>query len=540
MKKTKAITALLLTVLLTAVFVSPTTVIQAETERILPYYYLNGSYDKSAKKYTINVYLYSKDVLDVGTFGIKFSDGLKDKTKSYTTYVPVSVQYEETGAVWDYVERPVTPSNPGGDVTPTEAPEQGGAEVTPTVAPEISGMEVTEPVSVPINVPEFTEILPTAAPTASPTAVPTAAPTEAPASADEITVPTPSPTDEVIAAAKAVSPASDSIQAFEDSSGEEAVIVELVASDITDMFAFSWNASDMYVSDGSDIPYKIHMGKFEIENVEEDELTTESFTVLDWNTTPMKGNYYDEEIWRAGYSSEISAGIKGYYQGQKHETIDPSIDVWSWVDIGLYIDSDVELKDPQTPKLTLKGKISGYNPHFRFMVYLYQEGADITSSDPIYTFDSSDTKYVANVTSDDRGWTTWDMVLEDISPDYKYQMVIRKVAHIPYPTIVIDPSIASEDTKTLTVGEVPLICGDLDSNGVIKLRDRILLMRMLNRQTTGSGLGYDMEDLDGIGGVNLMDLTILRNNFETNYDPANLAKAKAEGSSATPEPTPGT
>ncbi len=73
-------------------------------EYIAPYYLLEGSYDESAREYTLDIKLYTDTVIDAGSFGLKFGEEIKDKTKTFDfdpSEVSMTFGYDENGVVWD-------------------------------------------------------------------------------------------------------------------------------------------------------------------------------------------------------------------------------------------------------------------------------------------------------------------------------------------------------------------------------------------------------------------------------------------------------
>ena len=67
--------------------------------------------------------------------------------------------------------------------------------------------------------------------------------------------------------------------------------------------------------------------------------------------------------------------------------------------------------------------------------------------------------------------------------------------------------------------EITLICGDIDSDGYIKIPDRSHLIEMLNHPSRNAlnTTEFDLCDLNGDSRINLSDLNILKSNINRTY-----------------------
>lgn len=269
--------------------------------------------------------------------------------------------------------------------------------------------------------------------------------------------------------------------------------------------AFQWYLNDIESRTG-----KIHLGTITIENVIlKDNIPsgwhTNTLRQLDWLTTSTSkepdfildkdGVCLNDEIWRefTDKEKETITDKNGYYQGYDMADEDNP----EWVDIGFVFYSGYDL--PEREGQTVSGTVQSYNPNNTVTVTLYKKD----TNESLSAVDISDYK---TVYPDGRVICGYELTEVD---EGEYTLEIKKDVHLTYRTEV---TVAGDDVQ---IGNIKLYCGDISADEKIKLDDRSILRRYLNKQIS-SGTAVRC-DLNGDGKVTFHDLDILKTYYNKDY-----------------------
>ena len=247
------------------------------------------------------------------------------------------------------------------------------------------------------------------------------------------------------------------------------------------------------------------LGSFTIENITPEEAKNwgdTPFELLNWLTTDLSrttaftqtdADYnvpLNREIWRETTEAERTNGAPpGYYQGQAYDEND-------WVDIGFKFQSNLTIK--------ISGVINAYNPKNDPVIYAYKGDTEVFEGEikeRVFYPDGRVT-YKYEVEADDTGG---------------YTMVIQKSVHLTYTEEINIPyDVADEYAMP---HEITLVCGDINSDGYIKIPDRSHLIEMLHHPSRNAlnTTEFDLCDLNGDSRINLSDLNILKSNINRTY-----------------------
>lgn len=256
---------------------------------------------------------------------------------------------------------------------------------------------------------------------------------------------------------------------------------------------------------------------------------TRTFRQLDWYTTttstePMYTNnaggvclndeiYNDETKWYQGLSFGEDVKRPEDINPPRPNDPDPNRQWQWWIDIGFVVDiPGLPVRDDRI----IQGKITSYNPNNPTNIEL----VDSAGTDVIL---NGNAQVVWGPTpspkADDSYTWAYSITLgQSVQPD-DYTLRFSKEVHLTYNTkIKVENSMSDPVTR-----DVELYCGDIggkvdDEGNVkgdenIKLNDRVLLMRDLNRRT----LLEPRSDLNGDGRVTIHDLNILIRYFNRSY-----------------------
>lgn len=272
--------------------------------------------------------------------------------------------------------------------------------------------------------------------------------------------------------------------------------------------AVQWGMNDIY----DPAKGKIKLGSFKIEDVKLTDGKIEGwsdtpFRLLDWTTTKLAkdslftqkdmedgyGKSLNDEIWRITTEEERKNGAPaGYYQGYVYDNDE-------WIDIGF--------KFTMSPdkEILITGTVNAYNPNNDIQVAAYTDGG---------------AQFFA-------GKIKERIIHPDGGVTYKYEipvketggctLKIQKNIHLTYIEHITIPEATTDEYNTEK--EITLLCGDINSDGCIKLPDRAYLIRFLNGQIQAENHPEDFEaaDLNGDGRINLSDLNILKSNLDKTY-----------------------
>ena len=266
-----------------------------------------------------------------------------------------------------------------------------------------------------------------------------------------------------------------------------------------------WSANETDITEP--VRGKIKLGSFTMDNITLETAESwgeEPFRMLDWTTTtPAQTELFtktdddydkslNDEIWRTTTKAEREAGAPiGYYQGCAYDDRE-------WIDIGYKFISNLNEKT----KITVK--INAWNPKNDPTVLAYKTDTDVFAGElkERIIYPDGRVKYGYEVEVDDKG---------------DYTLVIAKNIHLTYMQSLTIPE---ETEDEYAAGEITLLCGDINSDGYIKLPDRAELIRFLNRQKawTENATQFNKSDLNGDELVNLFDLNILKANMNKTYN----------------------
>lgn len=286
-------------------------------------------------------------------------------------------------------------------------------------------------------------------------------------------------------------------------------------------------AVQWYLKDIAYITGEIHLGTITVPNVEWDSdkeipqgfhkhticqlnwLTTNISQTQEFTQTDNIGDIYDiclnEEIWRPLTEEERNKiedkTINGYYQGYD----------WSkdevWVDIGFIYESSFDLEE--RTEGSISGTIQSYNKNNPTEVIVYKpagpDGSAVYRRMDVNTY----TEYPD-------GKVICGFEITDLDPG-NYEIRIGKKVHLTYR---IKSGIMVEEGKDVGLDLITLYCGDIHSDEKIKLDDRTVLMRYLNKKiyddTDKESDAYKC-DLNGDGRITFHDLDILKTYFNKSY-----------------------
>lgn len=279
-------------------------------------------------------------------------------------------------------------------------------------------------------------------------------------------------------------------------------------------------ALQWYTNDIPTLTGEIHLGTIIISNVEWDEENNipaawnkQTIRQLDWLTTDISqqteftdtyaGICLNEEIWREftdDEKAEISdKTINGYYQGC--DWIDD--DNYKWSDIGFLYLSQYELPDKEGQNVS--GIVQGYNPDSekRVTVTLYRKGE-------AEAYQSITPETYLHEYPDGRVICSYEFTEVE---EGEYMLEIKKDVHLTYRT-----DINVEKNKDVCKDKIILYCGDIHEDEKIKLDDRSILRRYLNKQIKNdSNLMMKRSDLNGDGKITFHDFDILKTYYNRSY-----------------------